>query len=158
MPTKLLLPNRYKKIGWFILIPSTIAGLVLRYYDFDANWMHARVFAIASDGFLTNAKYFGLADMNITNTVVGSLFIIGAMLVSFSKEKNEDEFIAELRLSSLLWAVCVSYLLLLVAFLFVYGTPFLDVMVYNMFTVLIIFIVRFNFILYRNTKAVSDEK
>ena len=158
MSTKLLFPNSYKKFGWIILIPAAIAGLVLRYMDFDANWMHAKVFAIASDGFMQHSKYFGLIDTNITNTVVGSLFIIGAMLVSFSKEKNEDEFIAELRLSSLLWAVCVSYLLLLVAFLFVYGTPFLDVMIYNMFTVLIIFIVRFNYILYRNAKTVPDEK
>jgi len=78
--------------------------------------------------------------------------------VSFSKEKNEDEFIAEIRLSSLLWAVCVSYTLLLVAFLFVYGSPFFEVMIYNMFTVLIIFIVRFNYILYKNTRTVSDEK
>ena len=158
MQTKLLLPNRYKKIGWFILIPATMAGLVLSYYNFDATWMQAKVFAIASDGFSTNARYFGLVDTNITNTVVGSLFITGAMLVSFSKEKNEDEFIAGLRSSSLLWAVCVNYLLLLLAFLLVYGMPFLDVMLYNMFTVLIIFIVRFNFILYRNAKAVSDEK
>ena len=78
--------------------------------------------------------------------------------MSFSKEKNEDEFITEIRLSSLLWAVCVSYTLLLVAFLFVYGSPFFEVMIYNMFTVLIIFIVRFNYILYKNTRTVSDEK
>ena len=116
------------------------------------------VFAIANDGINDNYKYFTVKDANITNTLIGSLFIIGAMLVSFSKEKNEDEFIAEIRLSSLLWAVCVSYILLLVAFLFVYGSPFLDVMVYNMFTVLIIFIIRFNYILHKNTKTGADEK
>jgi len=158
MPTKLLLPNRFKRIGWFILIPATILGLVLCYYEFGADWMHAKVFAIASDGFFENHKYFTFRDTNITNTVIGSLFIIGAMLVSFSKEKNEDEFIAEIRLTSLLWAVCVSYILLLAAFLLVYGTPFLDVMVYNMFTVLIIFIIRFNFLLYKYSKTVPDEK
>ena len=54
------------------------------------------------------------------------VFSSGALLVSFSKEKNEDEFITEIRLSSLLWAVCVSYTLLLVAFLFVYGSPFFE--------------------------------
>ena len=80
------------------------------------------------------------------------------MLVGFSKEKNEDEFISEIRLSSLLWAVWVSYMLLLIAFLLIYGSPFLEVMVYNMFTILIIFIVRFNFILYKNAKTVQDEK
>lgn len=158
MSNKLLLPNKYKKIGWVILVPSTILGILLCFNEFGANWLHAPVFAIANDGINDNYKYFIVKDANITNTLIGSLFIIGAMLVSFSKEKNEDEFIAEIRLSSLLWAVCVSYILLLVAFVFVYGTPFLDVMVYNMFTVLIIFIIRFNYILHKNTKTAADEK
>lgn len=158
MPSKLLLPNGYKKIGWCILIPSTIVGIILAFHEFGAGWIWARIFAIANDG--KDGKYLYLAtrETNITNTVVGVFFIIGAMLVSFSKEKNEDEFIAEIRLSSLLWAVWVSYILLLIAFIMVYGSPFFDVMIYNMFTVLIIFIIRFNYILYRNAKTVSVEK
>jgi len=158
MSTKLLLPNRYKKIGWFILVPATILGLILAFNEFSYDWLHARVFSIANDARGDYYEYFKVRDANITNTIVGALFLIGAMLVSFSKEKNEDEFIAELRLSSLLWAVCVSYLLLLLAFLLVFGEPFLDVMVYNMFTILIIFIVRFNYILYKNSKTIPDEK
>ena len=158
MKSKLLLPNRYKKLGWIILIPATILGLVLAYNEFGCDWLWGKVFTIASEGTELHYKYFTFTYTNITNTVIGSLFIIGAMLVSFSKEKYEDEFIAELRLSSLLWAVCVSYLLLLIAFVLVYGTPFMDVMVYNMFTVLIIFITRFNYLMYKNSKTVSDEK
>lgn len=158
MNTKLLLPNRYKKVGWIILIPATIFGLILCYHEFGSDWLWAKVFAIANEGTELHYRYFTFTKTNITNTVIGSLFIIGAMLVSFSKEKHEDEYIAELRLSSLLWAVCVSYILLFIAFIFIYGSPFLDVMVYNMFTVLIIFIVRFNYLMYRNSKTVSDEK
>lgn len=158
MSRKLLLANKYKKLGWFILIPSTILGLILAYNEFGLDWLWARVFAIANDGKEGKYMYLSFRNTNITNTVVGSFFIIGAMLVSFSKEKNEDEFIAEIRLSSLLWAVCVSYILLLISFLLVYGTPFLDVMVYNMFTVLIIFIIRFNYILHKNSNSESDEK
>lgn len=158
MKSKLLLPNRYKKLGWIILVPATILGLVLAYNEFGCEWLWGKVFAIANEGTEFHYKYFTFTNTNITNTVIGSLFIIGALLVSFSKEKYEDEFIAELRLSSLLWAVCVSYLLLLIAFVLVYGTPFMDVMVYNMFTVLIIFITRFNYLMYKNSKTVSDEK
>lgn len=158
MKTTILLPNRYKILGWFILIPATIAGLVLCFNGFDSHWIPAKVFAFASDEFMGSSRHFSLISTDITNTLTGALFIIGGMLVGFSKEKNEDEFIAGLRLSSLLWAVCVSHLLLLAAFLFVYGTPFLQVMVYNMFTVLIIFIVRFNYLLYRNSKTAPDEK
>lgn len=158
MPNKLLLPNRLKTIGWILLIPATILGIILTITDFDANWINAKVFAFFSGEFMGKSQTFTFIKTNITSTVIGVLFIIGAVLVGFSREKKEDEYIANLRLTSLLWAVWVSYMLLFLAFIFVYGTAFFSVMIYNMFTVLIIFIVRFNYILYKNSKSVSDEK
>ena len=163
MTQALLLPNRYKKIGWMILIPATIMGIILIISDFETQWFSTRVFAIFSDEiksgqFVEGGKVFSFIHTNITNTVVGVLFLIGAMLTAFSREKQEDEYIEKLRLSSLLWAVWVNYLLLLLAFIFVYGFAFLNVMIYNMFTILIIFIARFNYILYQNRKGVADEK
>ncbi|MBK8611623.1 MAG: hypothetical protein IPL84_17210 [Chitinophagaceae bacterium] len=132
--------------------------MVLSLSGFQAEWLNANVFVIFNDPVFGEKKFFSMTHTNITNTVIAVLFIIGAMLVSFSREKNEDEFIAKLRLSSLQWAVALSYLLLLFAFIFVYGTAFLNVMIYNMFTVLIIFIIRFNYILYKNSKTAPDEK
>ncbi len=158
MSNKLLLPNKYKLIGWCLMIPATILGLVLSFTDFEAFPIKAKAFAIFNNEIFGKSQYLAFIETNITNTVVGALFIVGAMLVGFSKEKREDEFIAKLRLSSLLWAVWVNYILLLLSFFFVYELAFLTVMMYNMFTVLIIFIVRFNYILYKNSKSVSDEK
>lgn len=163
MYKSLLLPHKYKKIGWMILIPATIAGIVLIIGDFDTKWLSARVFAFFTDEFksgefVTGKTRFTFIKTDITNTLVGVLFLSGALLTAFSREKQEDEYIDKLRLSSLLWAVWVNYLLLLLAFIFVYGFSFLNVMIYNMFTILIIFIARFNFILYQNRKGVPDEK
>jgi hypothetical protein len=150
MSSKLLLPNKYKLIGWCLLIPATIWGtflsLGLGLYDFGIK-----------ESFFGNSQFFSFVE-TYTNTIVGTCFIAGGMLVGFSKEKREDEFIEKLRWSSMLWAVWVNYVLLLLAILFVYDMDFFRVMVYNMFTVLIIFIVRFNYILYKNSKTVSDEK
>ena len=158
MTNKLLLPNRFKKIGWFILIPAFIAGVILSITGYEANWLQTNVFAIVNNEFFGNALYFQFVEINITNTAVGVLFLGGAMLVAFSKEKTEDEFIVNIRLTSLLWALLVNNILLLIAFVFIYGTTFFSVMVYNMFTVLIIFILRFNYLLYKNSKTVIDEK
>jgi len=152
MSSKLLLPNRFKGIGWFLFIPSTIVGVMISLTGFEARWLKTIVFAIFNDEMMGKSQSFSLIETNVTNTVVGILFIVGAVFVGFSKEKREDEFIAKLRLSSLLWAVWVNYVLLLLAFLFVYGTAFLTVMIYNMFTVMIIFIVRFNYIFHKNSK------
>jgi hypothetical protein len=165
MKSKLLLPHAWKTIGWLILIPTTIAGIILATTGFEADWLNARVFAAFHDNILISppdgkreSGPFSIIETNITSTVIGILFIISAMMVSFSKEKVEDEFIANLRLSSLMWSVWVNYVLLLLAFLFVYGLSFFNVMIYNMFTVLIIFIIRFNYLLLRNRNALADEK
>ncbi len=147
MQFKLLLPNKYKKAGWLILIPAFVFGIILITTNFSPVWLHAKVFNIFPD---SGDKLFKFGDENLTNTIVGVLFIIGALLVGFTKEKNEDEFIANMRLSSLLWAVLVNYILLIIAFIFIYESAFLNVMMYNMFTVLLIFITRFNFVLYKN--------
>lgn len=158
MKNKILLPSQYKRIGWFILIPVTILGIILSVTDPEVMSLNAKVFVAINDRFLGDRQFFTFITTDITNTIVGILFIVGALLVGFSKEKNEDEFIGNLRQSSLLWAVLVNYILLIFCFAFIYGIAFLSVMVYNMFTILIIFIARFNYILYRNAKSMSDEK
>jgi hypothetical protein len=159
MNPSLLLPNKWKRIGWFILIPATIAGILITILQFDAGWVKAPVFAFFFDNSVFGQSgSFSWITVDVTNTLVGTLWLIGAMIVAFSQEKEEDEFINRLRLSSLLWSVWVNYLLLLFAFIFIYGFSFLHVMIYNMFTILIIFIIRFNLILYRSTKLNADEK
>ncbi|MCK9447974.1 MAG: hypothetical protein M0Q41_03250 [Bacteroidales bacterium] len=154
----ILLPHSVKKFGWILLIPATLAGIFLIINGFDSFVLKAKVFAFFNKEILSANPSFGWIRTNITQTLVGVLFLIGALLVGFSKEKQEDEFIASLRLSSLLWAVLVNYTLLLLAFLFVYGLAFLDVMLYNMFTILVIFIFRFHFVLYRSSRPLKDEK
>src|SRR4030095_2244944 len=121
MTSRLFLPNRYKRIGWFLLVPAAIAGIFLTITGFEADWLTTRVFAFFSEGVLEDGQYFTVIKTNVTNTLVGVIFIIGALMVSLSKEKHEDEFISDLRLSSLLWALWFNYVLLLLAFIFVYG-------------------------------------
>lgn len=158
MSHNLLLSNKYKLMGWILFIPSFMLGMFLVISGYEANWLTVKVLSIFPELFNGDKQYFKIISVDPTNTVVGVLFIVGCLLIGFTKEKYEDEFIAKIRLSSLLWAVFVNYMLLLIAFIFIYDIAFLNVMIYNMFTVLLIFISRFNYILYKNSKTVSDEK
>ena len=90
--------------------------------------------------------------------MLGIFIIIGALFAACSKEKIEDEFIAQTRLESLLWATYINYSLLLFAMIFLYGMEFYTVLIFNMFTHLLIFLLRFNYILYKNNKAIQNEK
>lgn len=157
MSKKLLFPHSFKIIGWILLIPSFVLTILFS-LEISAPDIKTRVFAFYSEQFFEAPKAFQFIEVNPLPTIVGICFIIGGLFVAFSKLKVEDEYISELRLSSLLWAVYANYALLLLAFMFVYNMPFLTVMVYNMFTILIIFISRFHFILYRTTKQIANEK
>jgi len=152
MRFKLLMPHRFKAVGWLILVPALAVGFYLTIRGYEADWLPARVFAFWSDEIFEESAFFSFIEADITLTLVGVAALVGGLLVGFSREKVEDEYIASLRLSSLLWAVWVNYLLLLVAFLFVWGIPFFNVMVYNMFTMLFLFIARFHLLLRRQPK------
>ena len=157
MSKKLLFPHSLKKIGWILLIPSFLLTIFYTLVPM-APQLEGKAFAIYSEHLFGSKEFFQFIDIDLFPTILGICFIIGGLLVAFSKLKVEDEYISDLRLSSLLWAVYVNYGLLLLAFLFVYKMPFVTVMIYNMVTILIIFIIRFHFILYRTSKQAANEK
>ena len=159
MLKQILLPNQFKMLGWILLVPSAILGFLLMLSDLESTLkINSKVFALYNDEIMGSQRHTGIISTDITNTLVGVFFILGAMMVGFSKEKKEDEYIANLRLSSLMWAVWVNYVLLLLSFIFIYGIGFFHVMIYNMFTVLIIFIGRFNIKLFINRMIPANEK
>jgi hypothetical protein len=159
MKTKFLFPNQFKRIGWILLIPSTILGVLIIFFDFKLKFLDSKVFTIYSkELFAETPTFLGFVKGNYAATIVGILFLIGAIFVAFSKEKHEDEFVAKIRLESLVWAIYINYTILALCFLFFFSTEFLLVMIFNMFTILIFFIIRFYYVLYKSNKSLSHEK
>jgi len=142
MQPRFLFPHYFKRIGWLITLPALIIGIL---YVFNGQELSFLEFHFRSK---TNADLFIGEYENFTNELLGILLIIGLNLVAFSKEKLEDEWVAKTRLESLQWGVYINSLLVLLSLIFLYGTDFLTVMTFNLFTVLFFFIIRFNFLLY----------
>ena len=108
--------------------------------------------------FNENSNSFRLVNNNILNEILGLLMVVSSIFVAFSKEPDEDEFISKIRLESLVWATYVNYAVLILAFVFVYGFSFFWVMIFNMFTILIFFIIRFNIQIRKFKKSVINEE
>ena len=164
MNTNLLLPNLYKKIGWVLFIPTFILGVFVLFFDFKLDWLGTKVFAIYAGSGLKilsdtdTGQFFILTSGNYTQTLAGVLCLISLLMVAFSREKIEDEFIGSTRMDSLRWATYFNYFVLIFCFIFFFDFEFLYIMIFNMFTILIFFICRFNFKLYQERKQMSHEK
>jgi hypothetical protein len=151
MESRLLLPNRYKRIGLFLLIPSLTLGILVRFFDFQFAFLTLHFGKTTIHG-----NNFNLTDsINLTDELALTGLIMSLLFIAFAREKTEDEYIAHTRLESLKWAVLINYMLLLIATWLVHGVAYIDVMMYNMLTVLIIFITRFNYVL-NNSKKLTD--
>jgi hypothetical protein len=158
MKLNYLFPNKYKKIGWTLLIPSVIFGLITLIFDFEPIFLDFKVPAILVDEILGKKVLFGFIENNILNEIVGIFIIVSSILVAFSEEVNEDEYISKIRLESLVWAVYINYGILLVAFLFIYDFSFFWVMMLNMFTILLFFIIRFHLQISKQKNMLNNEE
>lgn len=146
MNTLQLFPHRYKKIGWFIFIPSLILGLISLSGVFD---FHISFPVIYNSGFFNHGEtgFMRTTEVDLFQNLFGILIIIGGILVGFSKEKIEDEYISNLRLKSVLWSLVVSYSIILVLFVSIFGIVFFSVVILTMFLPLVLYILRFNYLL-----------
>ena len=146
MNTLQLLPNRFKMIGWIIFIPSLILGLISL-----SGIMNVEISlpVIYNSGFLNdeNQGFLKTAEIDLFQNLFGILIIIGGILVGFSKEKIEDEYISSLRLKSVFWSLIASYSIVFILFVTVFGSVFLTVMILIMFLPLVLYIFRFNYLL-----------
>ncbi len=148
MATKYLIANKFKPLGWVLFIAGIIAGFFMMATEYESEILNIKVFAIYSGDSIFSSKegFFRIVENSVLDEIIALGIIIGGLLVGFSREKIEDEFIYKLRKDSLVWAMLFNYFILALAILFIYDFTFFDVLVFNMFTPLIFFIIRFNFL------------
>lgn len=136
-----LLPYRVKRLGWIILLPSIFLGVMVLYFEFVIPGFEIKIPYATT--FMSGKPIMN----NLTDELVSIIVIVSLALIAFSEEKEEDEWVSKVRLESLQWSVYANYILLILAILFVYDMHFFEALVYNMYTILILFILRFNYVL-----------
>jgi hypothetical protein len=154
MKTNYLLPNKIKIIGWILLFIGMITGFYIVFTGYESNFLNIKVLALFNDDALFNQNkgFFKIINNSIIDELAALAIIIGGLIVGFSKEKTEDEFIYKLRKDSLVWAIIFNYSVLIFTVIFVYGFTFFDVLVFNMFTPLLFFIIRFNLLKLKSSR------
>ncbi len=158
MKTNYLFLHAWKKPGWALFILGILFGIYYLFVQSEPPFFNVRLFALANGPFMNPYTFFTVVNTNALDEIIAVLLLVGGILIAFSKEKKEDEFIAKIRLESLVWATYVNYAILLIAVLFFFDLAFLWVLVFNIFTLLFFFIIRFNWLLYKSKKGLQNEE
>lgn len=149
MKNKLLIAHRWKLLGWLLAVPAFIGGILFLFFDCPEylqvtvpEWLTHFIWI---ESFMSNTPN---PTIYLLDELISLSLLVGLLLLAFSREKVEDEWIQQVRLECFQWAFLVNSLLLIAFTVFTHGSPFLSVMVYNMFTPLLIFVARFYYVLY----------
>ena len=150
-----LLPNGFKKVGWIILVPTFVLGVLMTIdgYNGFPSFLLPEWIPLAMKRVLTS-DWVG----KILNNVAIIGFCLGCLFVACSRERVEDELIGRIRLNSLLIALYINSSVLIILSLFCYELLFLNVLVFNMFTNIIIFLIVFEMKLWKLKKSLRDEE
>ena len=159
MKTHFLFPNKLKTVGWILFIPSLITFMMTSIFNIDIDkYLNIKVFAIYEETIGEKPGFFKIIEDSFSYELITILIIVGGLFICFSKLKNEDEYTSKIRYESLVWATYFNYFLILFFTLFLYGMPFLNVIVYNVYTLLIFFMIRFHYMIYKLNKTSNDDE
>lgn len=159
MKTHFLFPNKFKTLGWILFIPAFVITLIISIMNINVeNTLNINVFALANDEIFGQHEFFSVIKNSIVDELLLFGLIIGGVLIGFSKLKIEDEFTSKIRYESLVWATYLNYGLILFFTAFVFGMSYLNVLFYNTFTLLLFFIIRFHYQIYKLNKASKHDE
>lgn len=138
--------RNWKIVGVFLLFAAIVLAIVSSLTGLKIT---LPVFAIFSK--YIEAKYFAFFSTNFTDELVLLLFIAGLMLIVFcGNKKSVDSEL--LRGKAMFRAVLYNSFVLLFSILFLYGQGFFAIMVFNLFSTLLIYLLVL-FFLQRNERV-----
>jgi hypothetical protein len=147
-----LFPYAWKKASGLVFYMSLAAGIGVLLFEGMASLSFLEVslpdWLPFQDSFLSDSK--SRQTNNVMDEILTILLIVSGIIHGFSAEKTEDELIMALRLNALTWSLLANYSLLALATVFVFGLAYFNVMIVGMFGILILFNIRFAFLLYRH--------
>ncbi len=142
MHKEFLLPYGFKRVGWVLLATSLLVAI----------WAVSLDFNYEKSELLRSLQMEGTL---ITNYIVFGLWL-GVIFVGCSRERIEDEMISRIRLNALLVGFYIQALFILVATFVFNSLDYLDVMIYNLVSFPLIFLVAYRWLLWRSRKEVCD--
>ncbi|MFD0751991.1 hypothetical protein ACFQZS_17690 [Mucilaginibacter calamicampi] len=148
MKSRFLFPYPWRKWGVALfIIGLTLSAVHIVFDEYFSGLHHGQMLA-------------GKADLRelVTDIILLTL-ICGLLLIAFTKEKVEDEHIAQLRLDSLQWSIYFNYIGLIICIVCITNWHmFVGIAAHFIFTPLLFFIIRFRWVVYQSNRLLHSEE
>ncbi|WP_297842471.1 hypothetical protein [Ignavibacterium sp.] len=148
MNHKFFLPHKFRFVGMILFLLGIISAYVRFSLGIKPAVLTLPVFTVYSS--FLETKTFQVITNNISEEIVTLLLLTGLLLLNFSKEKTEIELTDKLRFKALISSVFVNTLLMIFSTLFIFGFAFVNVLMINLFSQLLLYQIIFRFLIFRN--------
>ena len=108
-----------------------------------------------SDHLLSGGQFW--VKNNLVDEIISLFIVTSGIIHGFSKEPVEDELISRIRLESLAWSVQINFMFVILETVFIFGIHFYEVMIIQLFLILLLFNLKQHIALNRFYKQ-ADEK
>lgn len=162
MKSNYLFPTVYKKIGWVLFVPFAIIGIIFLADSSLLPEIKWNPIVLYTGSQLTDhgqvaGEFFKTINDDMKEEIIVCGLAIALSLIAFSREKDEDELIEHLRAKSLVWSLKANVVLLIVATLILYSDYYLTFAWIYMFSVFLLFIIKFEIELYHFRHSNHEE-
>ena len=132
-----LLPYTYTKVGMWMILPFAAICLCFL-FDIKLPKIEIPWFALGD-----NLFYKGKADLVTEVGMMGLL--VSLCFIALSREKDEDEMTAHIRMESFVWSLWFTSAILAFGILFIMGLNFLSFALVALYLYYLVYILKFNF-------------
>ena len=147
MKKNYLFPTTFRKIGWCLFVPFVVMSFICLFNGANEDWLEVSVLSVVPWGVSKNSLFDELSMIGLT---------VSLLFIAFSKEKAEDECIANIRSNSLIWATITGYSLLIVCTMLIYDMQYLNFVFIDLFMILFLFIIKYKIELYKFRRNNND--
>ena len=145
MKQNYLLPHGFKRVGLIMLLPFLAACIWLLCGPCEGDWFLVDVPALFTLDIASTSEWFGMTATDPVNEICMLGLLVSLVFLALSKEKDEDEMTAVVRMQSFVWSFWCTAILMLVAILFVYDLAFMYFAFASVFVCFIMYICKFNY-------------
>ena len=158
MKKNYLLPHNFKLIGLIMLVPFLAASVWLLLGPCEGDWFTVKVPALFTLDLASTSEWFGMTVTDPVNEICMLGLLVSLVFIALSKEKDEDEMTAVVRMQSFVWSFWCTAVMMLVAILFVYDFAFLLFAFASMFVCFILYICKFNYEMIKISRTEKEDE